>query len=98
LSGLDREFICKKLDDVCAVDGFLGRENDWEELEPGCVGRVSGQGDPLRGHAAAECEGGLLGVGDGRAGLEKIRLLNGGEDVEVGEGGEDEDADNTFYR
>ena len=84
------------MDDVGTV-ARLGRENDWEELEPGRVGRVNGERDPLWGHAAAEREGGLLGLGDGWAGLEKIGLLDGGEDVEVGEGGEDEDADDTLY-
>ena len=96
LAVLGSEFICKKMDDICPVDGLEG-ENDREELEPGRVGRVNGQGDPLWGYAAAEGEGGLLGLGDGRAGLEKVGLLDGGEDVEVGEGGEDEDADDTLY-
>lgn len=91
------EFICEELDDGGPVSD-LGGENDGEELEAGCVRGIDGQGDPLGGDTAAESEGRLLGIGEGRAGLEKIRLLDGGEDVEVGERSEHEHADNALYR
>jgi len=96
MSVLCSEFICKELDDVGPVDR-LERENNREEFEPGRVGCVDGERYPLWGDTAAKREGGLLCVRDGRTGLEKIRLLDGGEDVEVGEGGDDEDAYDAFY-
>ena len=94
---LGGELVCKEVHDVGPVDE-LERENEREELEPGRVWRIDRQGDPLWGDTAAKSEGGLLGIGHRRAGLEKIRLLDSGEDVEVRERGEHKHAYDTLYR
>jgi hypothetical protein len=91
------ELVGEEIDDVGAVDELEG-EDEGEELETGRVGGIDGEGDPVGGDAAAESKGGLLGVGHGRGGLEKIRVLDGGKDVEVGERGEDKDANDALYR
>jgi len=82
---------------VSSVD-HMERESDREELELGRVGSIDRQRNPLWGHAAAKGEGWLLGLKDGWTWLKKIGLLDGGKDVEVREGGEDEDADDALYR
>lgn len=76
----------------------MERGNDREELEVGHVGCINRERNPLWGHTAAKGEGWLLGVGNGRTWVEKIGLFDGGKDVEVREGGEDEDADDALYR
>lgn len=95
---LSSELICEETQQrVIPVEG-MERENDRKELEPGRVRSIDGQRNPLWGHTAAKGEDWLLDVGNGRTGLEKIGLLDGGKDVEVREGGENEDADDALYR
>jgi hypothetical protein len=96
LTILGGEFICEEMQQRVIPVERMERKNDREELELGRVGSIDRQRNPLWGYTAAKGEGWLLGVKDGW--LEKIGLLDGGEDVEVREGSEDEDADDALYR
>ena len=95
---LSSELICEETQQrVIPVEG-MDRENDGQELEPGRVRSIDRERNPLWGHTTTKGEDWLLGVGNGRTRLEKIGLLDGGKNVEVGEGGENEDADDALYR